>query len=99
MSTTSWWAPFVMLFLSPALIGATKSRTSRSLLRLLSADVIAIAIVVGINVINPGGTKWIGILYMAALAALLLSGALLGGVVRFGVGHWYSRLLARRPSA
>jgi hypothetical protein len=88
-----------MLFLSPALTSAAKSRTSRSLLRLLSADCIAIAIVVGINVIKPGGAQWIGIFYMAALAALLLTGALLGGVVRFGIDRWYSRFVARRASS
>jgi hypothetical protein len=98
MSTSSW-APFAMLFLSAALTSASKSRTNRSLQRLLSADFIAIAIVVGINVIKPDGAQWIGISYMAALAALLLTGALLGGVVRFGIDHWYSRLVARRASS
>jgi hypothetical protein len=96
MSTTSWWAPLAMLFLGPALTSALKSCTSRSLLLLLSADFTAIAIVVGIKVIKPGGPEWIGIFYMAALAALLLTGALLGGVVRFGIDHWYSRFVARR---
>jgi hypothetical protein len=99
MSTTSWWAPFAMLFLGPALASASKSRTSRSLQRLLCADFAAIAIVVGIKMIKPGGTEWIGILYMAALAALLVTGALLGGAVRFGIDHWYSRLVARRASS
>ena len=97
--STSWWAPFAMLFLSPALTSASKSRSSGSLLRLLSADLIAIAIVVGINAINPGGTRWILIFYMTALAALLLTGALLGGVVRFGIDHWYARFVARRASS
>jgi hypothetical protein len=97
--STSWWAPFAMLFLSPALTSASKSRSSGYLLRLLSADVIAIAIVVGINAIKPDGARWIGIFYMAALAALLLTGALLGGVVRFGIDRWYSRFVARRASA
>jgi hypothetical protein len=96
--STSWWAPFAMLFLSPALISALKSRSSGSLLRLLSADLIAIAIVVGIHVIKPGGAQWIGILYMAALAALILTGSLLGAVVRFGIDGWYSRCVARRAS-
>ena len=96
---TSWWAPLAMLFLGPALTGASKPRTSRSLQRLLSADFAAIAIVVGIKVIEPGGAEWIGIIYMAALAALLLTGALLGGVVRFGIDHWYSRLVGRRASS
>jgi hypothetical protein len=98
MSTSSW-APLAMLFLCPALTSATKSRSSGSLLRLLSADLIAIAIVVGIHAIKPGDVQWIGIFYMAALAALLLSGALLGGVVRFGIDHWYARFVARRASS
>jgi hypothetical protein len=95
MSTSSWF-PFVMLFLSPALISATKSRTRDSLLRLLSADLVAIGVAVGIKVIEPGDTRWIGVFYMAALAALLLTGSLLGGVLRFGIHGWYSRFVARR---
>ncbi|MEA2424182.1 MAG: hypothetical protein QOH13_592 [Thermoleophilaceae bacterium] len=97
--SNSWLAPFAMLFLGPALTSATKSRSSASLLRLLSADLIAIAIVVGIHAIKPGDAQWIGIFYMAALAALLLTGALLGGVLRFGFDHWYARFVARRASS
>ena len=92
--STSWWAPFAMLFLSPALTSASKSRSSGSLLLLLGADLIAIAIMVGIHAIKPGGAQWIGAFYMAALAALLLTGALLGGVARLGVDRWYSRFVA-----
>jgi hypothetical protein len=88
-----------MLFFGPALTSATKSRSSGALLRLLSADLIAIAIVVGINAVKPDDVRWIGIFYMAALAALLLTGALLGGVVRLGVDRWYSRFVARRASS
>jgi hypothetical protein len=99
MSSTSWWTPMAMLFLSPALISALKSRSSGSLLRLLSADLIAIAIVVGIHAVKPDDAAWIGILYMAALAALLLTGSLLGAVVRFGIEGWYARFVARRASS
>lgn len=97
--SNSWLAPFAMLFLSPALTSASRSRSSGSLLRLLSADLIAIAIVVGIKLIKPGDVQWIWIFYMAALAALLLTGSLLGGVVRFGIDHWYARFVARRASS
>jgi hypothetical protein len=97
--STSWWAPFALLFVSPALTSASRSRSSGSLLRLLSADLIAISIVVGIKVIEPGDVRWIWIFYMAALAALLLTGSLLGGVVRFGIEHWYARFVARRASS
>src|SRR6476469_3813135 len=87
--STSWWAPMAMLFLSPALTSVARSRSSSALLRLLGADLIAI--VVGIKVIEPGDVRWIWIFYMTALAALLLTGALLGGVVRFGIDHGYAR--------
>jgi hypothetical protein len=93
------WAPLAMLFLCPALTGALQSRSSGSLLRLLSADLIAIALVLGIHVIDPDGLKWIWIFYAAALAALLLTGALLGGAVRFGLERWYLRFAARRASS
>jgi hypothetical protein len=97
--SNSWLAPFAMLFLCPALTSATKSRSSGSLLRLLSADLIALAIVVGIHAIKPRDMQWLGIFYMAALIALLLTGALLGGVVRFGIDCWYARFVARRASS
>jgi hypothetical protein len=97
--SNSWLAPFAMLFLTPVLTGASRSRSSGSLLRLLGADLIAIAIVVGIHVIKPDALHWIWIFYMAALAALLLTGSLLGGVVRFGIDSWYSRVVARRTSS
>lgn len=88
-----------MLFLGPALTSALKSRSSGSLLRLLGADLIAIAIVVGIHAIKPSDATWIGMFYMAALAALVLTGSLLGGAVRFGIDGWYSRFVARRASS
>ena len=88
-----------MLFLSPALTSVARSRSSSALLRLLGAHVMAIAILVGIKVIEPGDVRWIWIFYMTALAALLLTGALLGGVVRFGIDHGYARLMARRASS
>jgi hypothetical protein len=97
--STSWWAPLVMLFLSPALTTASRARSSGYLLGLLGADLIAIAIGVGINAIKPGDAEWIGMFYMATLAALLLTGALLGGVVRFGIDRWYARFVARRASS
>jgi hypothetical protein len=91
---TSWWAPLAMLFFFPALTGAMKSRSSGALLGLFMADLIAIAIAVGIHAINPDDARWTGAVYMAALAALLLTGTLLGGVVRFGIEN-----LARRASS
>jgi len=96
MSTS--WAPIAMLFLSPVLISALKSRSSGSLLRLFSADLIAIAIALGIHASKPNGSQWIGIMYMAALAALILTGSLLGAVLRFGIDGLYSRFVARRAS-
>jgi hypothetical protein len=97
--STSWWAPFAMLFLCPALTSASRSRSSGSLLRLFAADLLALALVVAINAIRPSGAQWIGIFYLAALAALLLTGALLGGVLRFGIERWYAQLMARRASS
>ena len=88
-----------MLFLGPALTSALKSRSSGSLLRLLGADLIAIAIVVVIHASKPDDPEWIWILYMAALAALLLTGSLLGAAVRFGIDGWYARFVARRASS
>jgi hypothetical protein len=88
-----------MLFLSPALISALKPRSSASLLRLFSADLIAIAIVFGIHAVKPDDAEWIGALYMAALAALVLTGSLLGAVVRFGIDGCYARFVARRASS
>ncbi len=99
MSSTSWWAPLAMLFLGPALTSALKSRSTGSLLRLLGADLIAIAIVVGIHASNPDDPEWIWILYMAALAALLLTGSLLGAAVRFAIDGCYARFVARRASS
>jgi hypothetical protein len=93
------WAPLAMLFLCPALTSALRSRSSSSLLRLLSADLIAIAIVVGIHAVDPDGLRWIWIFYAAALAALLLTGSLLGGAVRFGIDRWYAQFQARRASS
>jgi hypothetical protein len=95
MSNSSWLAPFAMLFLTPVLTSASRSRSSGSLLRLLSADLIAIAIVLGIHVIKPDALHWVWIFYAAALAALLLTGSLLGGALRFGID---SLVLARRSS-
>ena len=92
------WAPIAMLFSSPVLISALKSRSSGSLLRLFSADLIAIAIVVGIHASKPSAPQWIGIEYMAALVALLLTGSLLGALLRFGIEGCYSRFVARRAS-
>jgi hypothetical protein len=97
--STSLWAPFAMLFFGPALTSAARPRSSGSLLRLLGADLIAIALVVGINATKPGAALWIGILYMTALAALLLTGALLGAALRFGIECWYARFVARRASS
>jgi hypothetical protein len=90
----SWWAPLIMLFCVPALTGAMKSRSSGALLGLFSADLVAVGIAVGIHAIDPDDPRWIGAVYMAALAALLLTGTLLGGVVRFGL----DTLVARRAS-
>ena len=99
MSTTSWFVPFAMLFLAPALTSAARSRTSASLLRLLSADVIAIAIAVATRTSRSGDMQWVGIFYMAALAALLLTGSLLGATVRYGIDRWYAQVVARRASS
>jgi hypothetical protein len=99
MSNTSWFAPFLMFFLIPALISASRPRSSGSLLRLLTADLIAIALAVGIHVITPDALHWIWIFYMAAFAALLLTGSLLGASLRFGIGSWYSRVAAGRASS
>jgi hypothetical protein len=98
MSSTSSWTPLALLFLGPALTGALKSRSGGSLLRLLGADLLAIATVVGVHATRPDDPEWIVILYMAALAALLLTGSLLGAVVRFGIDSWYARFMARRAS-
>lgn len=98
MSSTSSWAPLGMLFMGPALTSALKSRNSGSLLRLLGADLLAIAIVIGVHASKPVDPVWIWILYMAALAALLLTGSLLGAAVRFGIDGWYARYVARRAS-
>ena len=99
MSTTSWFVPFAMLFLAPALASAARTRTSASLLRLLGADVIAIAIALATRASRSGDMQWVGIFYMAALAALLLTGSLLGATLRFGIDHWYAERLARRASS
>jgi formate/nitrite transporter FocA (FNT family) len=96
--SSSWWSPLAMLFLSPALTTASRSRSRGYLVRLLGADLIAIAIVIVIRLIEPGTEQWIGIFFMAALAALVSTGALLGGVLRFAFDYWYARLTARRVS-
>jgi hypothetical protein len=92
---TSWWAPMAMLFFFPALTGAMRSRSAGALLGLFGADLIVVAIAVVIHAIDPDDARWIGAVYMAALAALLLTGTLLGGVVRFGTDN----LVARRASS
>ncbi len=92
-------APLAMLFLSPVLIGATRSRSSASLLRLLVADAIAIAIVIALHATNPNDdVRLIVVFYMTALAALVMTGTLLGASARFAVAHWYARTVARRAS-
>ena len=89
MSTTSWFVPFAMLFLAPALTSAARSRTSASLLRLSSVQTsFAIAIAVATRTSRSGDMQWVGIFYMAALAALLLTGSLLGATVRYGIDRW-----------
>jgi membrane protein YqaA with SNARE-associated domain len=97
--STSWWAPIAMLFVSPALTSAARPRSRDSLLRLLGADLVVIALVVSIRAIKPGDELWIGIFYMAALAALLLTGSLAGATARYGIGRWYGRFVARRASS
>jgi hypothetical protein len=87
MSNTSWLMPFLMLVVAPALTGAARPRTSASLGWLLAADVIAIGIVVGIHASAPDALYWIWIFYATALVALLLTGSLLGGALRFGVAR------------
>ena len=91
---TSWWAPLAMFFIFPALTGALKPRSSGSLLALFSADLVAIGLAVGIHAIDPADPRWIGAVYMAALAAVLLTGTLLGGVVRFGIDNLVTRRAA-----
>jgi hypothetical protein len=96
---TSSWAPLAMLFLSPALIGATRSRSNGSLLRLLVADLIAIAVVISIHATRPDDNPCLIVaFYMTALVALLLTGTLLGATVRFTIEHLYTRTVARRAS-
>ena len=99
MASTSWLPPFLMLFLAPALTSAVRPRSSASLLRLLTADLIAIALVVSIHAIKPDALYWIWIFYATALAALLLTGSVLGAALRFGIDSWYARVVARRPSS
>ena len=96
---TSSWAPLAMLFLGPALIGATRSRSNGSVLRLLVADLVAIAIVIGIHAGKPDDPRSIVAFSMTALAALLMTGTLLGAIVRFTIEHVYARTLARRASS
>jgi hypothetical protein len=99
MSNTSWLTPFLMLFLAPAVTSAVRPRTSASLLRLLTADLIAIALGLSIHAIKPDALYWIWTFYASALAALLLTGSLLGAALRFGIDTWYARIVARRPSS
>jgi hypothetical protein len=116
MSTTSW-APLALLFFSPALISATKSRSSASLLRLLvadlatrsrssasllrllGADLVAIVVVISTYSGREGDMRWVAVFHFAALAALVLTATLLGGVLRFGIDHWYARVIARRAAS
>jgi hypothetical protein len=98
MSTTSW-APLALLFFSPALISATKSRSSASLLRLLVADLVAITVAVSTYSVKEGDMQWVAVFHFAALAALILTATLLGGVLRFGIDHWYARFTTRRASS